>query len=166
MDETSAQTEHSRTTGSGLSELEKRVLNLIQWGFPLVSDPYAAVGERLGVRRERVHAAVQRLRDSGVIRRIGASFIPARLGYVSALVAARVDAPALPRAAARAAEFAEVTHNYERDDRFNLWFTIIAEGEQRMADIVAAVAAVPGVRQVELLPAVTTFKTRVDFKLT
>jgi len=151
------------TTDIALSGLERRLLQMIQADFPLDRDPYGQLAERLQTTPDATHAAVQRLRDTGVIRRIGASYVPARLGYVTSLVAAAVTAEHLEAVAARASGFTQVTHNYEREARFNLWFTVIASSRVRLRATVAAVAAAEGVRQIQVLPALRTFKLRVAF---
>lgn len=146
-----------------LSQLDCRVLHRIQQAFPLAEDPYGRLAAELRLARTTVHRAVCGLRTSGIIRRIGATFAPAALGYVSALVAVRVAPAALEAAAARAGAFPEVTHNYERDADLSLWFTAIARSPERLAEILAAVQAVPGVGEVHSLPALRTFKIRVHF---
>ena len=71
----------------------------------------------------------------------------------------------IEQAAAIAAAFPEVTHNYERDGIYNLWFTIIAETAARMQAIVQAVLDGDGVDAVHMLPALETFKINVRFNL-
>jgi DNA-binding Lrp family transcriptional regulator len=56
-----------------------------------------------------------------------------------------------------------VTHNYERDGLYNLWFTVIAANRGRLDGILADVRYGPGVEAVHELPALHTFKIRVDF---
>lgn len=147
-----------------LSSLEKAILELIQTSFPISADPYAEIGTAVGCTREEAHATVADLRRRGVIRRIGGSFAADKLGYLSTLVACRVDPEHLEAAAAVAGSFPEVTHNYERNANYNLWFTVIAENQARMDEILDAVRAVPGVQAVHSLPALRTFKIKVDFK--
>ncbi|MBE0477413.1 MAG: Lrp/AsnC family transcriptional regulator, partial [Coriobacteriia bacterium] len=62
---------HTRTT---LTDLERRVLDEIQTRFPIDPEPYAVLGERLGTNAEQVLESVARLREGGVVRRIGAIF--------------------------------------------------------------------------------------------
>ena len=147
-----------------LSTVEKAILELIQTGFPISADPYAEIGAAVGCTREEAHGMVVDLRHRGVIRRIGGSFAADKLGYISTLVASRVDPERLGAAAAVAGSFPEVTHNYERAANYNLWFTVIAEHQARMDEILDAVRAVPGVQAVHSLPALRTFKIKVDFK--
>ncbi|MHB0938204.1 MAG: siroheme decarboxylase subunit alpha [Armatimonadota bacterium] len=147
-----------------LSSIEKAILELIQTGFPISADPYAEIGDAVGCAREEAHATVVDLRRRGVIRRIGGSFAADKLGYISTLVASRVAPENLEAAAEVAGAFPEVTHNYERAAHYNLWFTVIAESQARMDEILDAVRRAPGVEAVHSLPALRTFKIKVDFK--
>ena len=149
---------------SMLSDLDKRILDRVQSQFPIADDPYGWLAKVCGVARSDAHAATMRLRRLGVIRRIGGSYVPARLGYVTSLVAADVDPARIEAAAARASRFPEVTHNYQRNTRLNLWFTVIAPVCGRVQDIASSVAQAEGVREIHALPALRTFKLRVNFE--
>ena len=146
-----------------LTPLEAALLQQIQTDFPISADPYAEIGAAAGCTREEAHAAVLGLRRRGIIRRIGGSFAAHKLGYVSTLVAARVEPEHLEEAAAVAGSFSEVTHNYERSASYNLWFTVIGETQERVDEILAAVRRSPGVCGVYSLPALRTFKIQVKF---
>lgn len=148
------------------SPLERRLLSRIQTGFPLVLDPYVALAAMVDAKADACHATVLALRDRGVIRRIGGSFDATRMGYASLLVAAQIAPAQLEPVAARVNEFCEVTHNYQRDDAFNLWFTIIAATPARTEDILTAIQTLPGVQAMHALPALRTFKIHVDFRFT
>ena len=151
------------TSGLNLSDGDKRILDRIQSDFPLVGGPYGLLAEQTGLSQEDAHGTVQGLRRSGVIRRIGASYVPARLGYVTSLVAAEVEPSRIEEAAAHASRYPAVTHNYQRDARINLWFTVIAPSPCHLQEVVASVADAVGVREIHALPALKTFKLRVDF---
>jgi len=146
-----------------LNEREQRVLNLIQQNFPLDSDPYQVLADALDDGADDVHAAVSALYARGIIRRIGAFFDAAKLGYASTLVAARVAEDALEHSAQLASSFPEVTHNYQRDGAYNLWFTIIAAQQQLIDEILNVVRACAGVLALAQLPARRIFKLRVNF---
>lgn len=146
-----------------LSPLERALLDRIQVDFPLEETPYESLGRSMSVSAQEVRDAIAHLRRTGVIRRIGGSFAPAALGYISTLVAAQVERDALESAAAAASAFPEVTHNYEREGPYNLWFTVVTPSEARLEKILGAVRACAGVRSAHSLPAVRTFKLRVDF---
>ena len=56
-----------------------------------------------------------------------------------------------------------VTHNYEREGDFNIWFTLIAPSRKRIARILSEISRKTGVKEILDLPALQTFKIAVDF---
>lgn len=146
------------------TDLEKAILHEIQTAFPISADPYGDLAGKVGSDGDTAHRTVQKLRSEGVIRRLGGIFDGKKLGYTGCLVAAQVDPAHIEEAAARAAAYPEVTHNYERDDAYNLWFTIVAGSDERLEQILEDVRACEGVKSVSALPATKTFKIKVDFR--
>lgn len=140
---------------------EARLLDLLQTDFPIVERPYAALGEKLGLSEAACFDKVKALAASGLIRRIGASFDSRRLGFVSTLVALAVSPERLDAVAAQVSALPNVTHNYSRDGRFNLWFTLIAHSREEIGAIVReqAKAATEAIE----LPAEKTYKLRATF---
>lgn len=149
-----------------LTELDKRVLSRIQAGFPIESRPYAALAAEFGVTEADVLASIRSMRAQRVIRRIGAIFDSARLGYRSTLCAIAVPSQRIEEVAAIVSAYPNVTHNYERQDRYNVWFTVIAPLQQRIDAILAEIAETTGIDDILDLPAIRLFKIRVDFDLT
>lgn len=143
---------------------DRRLLHLLQAEFPLEARPYAVLGARLGLSEEDVAGRVARLRESGVIRRLGANFDSRRLGCASTLAAASVPPDRLEMFVKAVNARPEVTHNYLRDHRFNVWFTIIAPDMEQVEAIVAAISRQTGI-EVRSLPATRLYKIRVDFSL-
>ena len=143
--------------------LEKQLLTRTQWHVPLSADPYGDLAGEIGCTPEEAYRGVLRLRRAGILRRVGGSFAASKLGYLSTLVAARVAPDRIEEAAARAGAFSEVTHSYERDHVFNLWFTVIAADRERLDHILDSVRQCDGVRTLRDLPAVRLFKIRVEF---
>ena len=76
---------------STLDELDRALLNALQWDFPVDPRPYATLGERLGTTEDDVCARVTRVKELGVLRQLSAIFDTRALGYGSSLVAAQVD---------------------------------------------------------------------------
>ncbi|QKF08029.1 radical SAM protein [Berryella wangjianweii] len=145
--------------------VRERVLDAVQTGFPVVEDPCGFLAETLGLSREGVVEALSELRQKGSIRRVGASFDSAKLGYVSALCALAVegDEAALQRAADIVSEYPQVTHNYGRTDRFNLWFTVIARSNDERQRVLDQIQQRTGAVALLNLPATRKFKIAVNF---
>ncbi|MES9883057.1 MAG: Lrp/AsnC family transcriptional regulator [Sedimenticola sp.] len=114
-----------------LNDLEKRLLNEYQKGLPLTPTPYADIATHLGTSEALVLQILSRLQEMGVISRIGPVFKPKRVG-VSTLVAMAVPEEQLELVAEQINNYAEVNHNYEREDRYNLWFVVTAGDKTRL----------------------------------
>ena len=72
-----------------MDAIDRKLLNLIQEDFPLAAAPFAEVAARLGIGEGEVLDRIGRLREEGIIRRIGAVFDLRKLGFVSTLCADR-----------------------------------------------------------------------------
>ena len=148
-----------------LDDLDRAILNEIQSHFPIESRPFAEVGERVGASEEEVLARVTAMADTGVIRRLGANFTSRKLGYTSTLCAARVPPESLDNFVAVVNRYPGVTHNYLRRHRYNVWFTLIAESEERLNQILEEISRASEVAEILSLPAQEVFKIKVDFPL-
>ena len=73
-----------------MDNIDKAILNRIQSDFPITSRPYLTVADELNLTEKEVLDRVSRLKEMGIIRRIGGNSVPNKLGYVSTLCAARV----------------------------------------------------------------------------
>jgi DNA-binding Lrp family transcriptional regulator len=148
-----------------LDDVDRAILNRIQSDFPVTPRPWRTVAEALGIPEAETIARVRRLKQAGVIRRIGGNFVPGELGYVSTLCAAQVPAERLPAFTAAVNRYPGVTHNYLRDHDVNVWFTFIAPS---MADIEAHLREIgreTGIQEILNLPATRVFKIRAQFDL-
>jgi len=158
-------TENRKPKTGNLDELDRAILNEIQSHFPIGSRPYAEVGGRVGASEEEVLARVMAMAEAGVIRRLGANFTSRKLGYTSTLCAARVTPESLDHFVAVVNRYPGVTHNYLRRHRYNVWFTLIAESEERLNQILEEITRASEVLEILSLPAQEVFKIKVDFPL-
>jgi DNA-binding Lrp family transcriptional regulator len=147
-----------------MDHTDKRILDLIQTGFPIAPRPYATIGEAVGLTEAETLARVRALRGKGIIRRIGANFQSARIGFSSTLCAASVPAERLEAFIAAVNAHPGVTHNYLRDHPLNVWFTMIGPSAQAIREALAEITAATGVSILNL-PADRLFKIRVDFAM-
>jgi DNA-binding Lrp family transcriptional regulator len=141
---------------------DRRILGLIQSGFPLEKRPYAEIGRLLGLGEEEALRRIRSLRQRRIIRRIGANFDSARLGWSSTLCAARVPEDLLEEFVAEVNSHPGVTHNYLRRHEYNVWFTVIAPSEEALAALPEKIAQRTGI-PVLSLPAARLYKIKVDF---
>lgn len=144
-------------------EIDRRILNRIQSDFPADPRPYLLLGSELGLTEEEMIRRVRRLKARGWIRRIGGNFVPDRLGYVSTLCAARVPANRLPAFIEAVNRHPGVTHNYLRENDWNVWFTFIAPTMADIEEKLERIRAETGVTEILNLPATRVFKIRAHF---
>ena len=148
-----------------MDDLDRKLLNRLQKGFPIVSEPYRKIGEELGLSEDEAFSRVKRLKEEGVIRRIGAVFQPHRLGFVSTLCAARVPAERLKDFVEAVNACEGVTHNYERNHPYNVWFTVIAPSREEIDRFLRELFEKTGISDILDLEAVKKFKIDATFEL-
>ena len=148
-----------------LDSVDKKLLNLLQWDFPLDVRPFHILAERVGVSEQNVITRIHKMKQSGIIRQISAIFDTRMLGYKSSLVAMQIDENAIDKVAMKISEHRGVSHNYKRDHQFNLWFTLAVPPNASLEDEVARLAKIDGVRKYRLLPTKKLFKIGVKLDM-
>lgn len=148
-----------------LTQFDKALLNIVQTGLPLSGRPFAELAEKLGSDEDTVIKRLAELKEAGVIRRLGAFFDAASLGYAGTLAALKASAEDLPLVAAKISAYKEITHNYQREGPYSLWFTVQAPDQESLDKVLQSIGAIPGVRELISLPAVKRFKINVEFSL-
>ena len=146
-----------------LDKADRLILNEIQRNFPVRHRPFLALARKLQVKEKELLQRVQRLKKVGIIRRTGASFSAGAVGFTSTLCAAKVPQGKIEKFVAVVNTYPGVTHNYEREGDFNLWFTLIAPSPKKINQILTEISARTGVKKILNLPALKTFKIAVDF---
>jgi DNA-binding Lrp family transcriptional regulator len=144
---------------------DRRILNVIQTAFPLDAEPYRRIAQQVGLTEDEAFDRIRKLREIGMIRRIGAVFDPKKLGFVSTLCAARAPEEKLRAFVAHVNSYPGVTHNYRRNHDYNVWFTFIAADEDELNRFLDDVREKTGVADLISLRAVRTFKINARFDL-
>ncbi|MFW5875289.1 MAG: hypothetical protein ACOCXM_01000 [Myxococcota bacterium] len=149
-----------------LSEDQRNTLaRAIQTGFPLERDPWAALERETGIDAEEVRSQLAHWHDQGLLREVSAVLEGSALGYDSALCAGEVPEPALERVAGILNEHPTITHNYRRNHRYNLWFTLAVPFEMGIEPTLKRLARATGVSGYHALRRTRTFKIGVNFDL-
>ncbi|MFO7839857.1 MAG: AsnC family transcriptional regulator [Desulfosalsimonadaceae bacterium] len=150
---------------TALDNTDKAIVNRIQSDFPISARPYAILAEELGLDEDELIDRVRRLKEIGIIRRIGGNFVPAKLGFVSTLCAGRVPEDKIDSFAAIVNQYRGVTHNYLRDNTYNVWFTMIAPSMEEIRQSLSEIASQSGVADLINMPATRVFKIKAQFHL-
>jgi DNA-binding Lrp family transcriptional regulator len=159
----------ARTHGAAipLSELDKRLLNVMQGDFPLAQKPYSHVAAKAGISEQDAIARIQELIDERIIRQVTPIFDTRALGYSSMLVAAKVDPDNPWRAANVINAHPGVSHNYLRNHEFNIWFTIATEPDSPLGleGTLKVLGREAGAESIRQLPTLRLFKIRMDLEM-
>ncbi|MGD9677373.1 MAG: AsnC family transcriptional regulator [Vulcanibacillus sp.] len=150
-----------------LEKIDQELLNILQREFPLVERPYLTIGNLLKISESEVINRIEKLKGT-VIRQISAIFDTKSLGYESSLVAANVNPNLIDKVASIINQHPGVTHNYQRNHEYNLWFTIAVPpdsllGLEKTVNILGKLA---GVNSVRLLPTLKVYKIGVQLDMT
>ncbi len=148
-----------------MDKLDREILGAMQDDFPIAQKPYDAIAARIGIETDQLWSRVEAMLQDGLIRRIGVSIDSRKIGYSSTLAAVRVGDEQVDAAAEVIGSWTEVTHSYQRDDEFNIWFTLIACDEQRIEYILEQVRSKLGLKNSDLLnvPVKRLFKLDARF---
>ena len=148
-----------------LSLFDKSLLNLLQTDIPVCSRPFAAMAQKLNTDEQTVINRLRELKSAGYLRRIGTFFDSSSLGYQGILVALSVEPDKMQQVAEAVNDYPGTTHNYEREGRFNLWFTLLTPNVNLEKKILSEVKALTGVKDMICLKSNKKYKVNVQFKL-
>lgn len=115
-----------------IDQRDRELLGALQGEIPLVSTPFAVMGQMLDMSEKEVIKRTERLKRDGIIKQIAAHFDTRALGYRSCLVAARVSPDRIDDCAGTVSAHPGVTQNYRRNHDLNLWFTIAVSPSSRL----------------------------------
>ena len=148
-----------------IDDIDRTILNRIQSDFPMTPRPFLAIAENLGFSEKDVIRRVARLKEKGIIRRIGGNFVPEKLGFVSTLCAAKVPEDKIESFAEAVNHYPGVTHNYQRDNEFNIWFTFIAPSMEAIEENLTDISMKTGIKEIINLPSTRVYKIKAHFTL-
>ncbi|GAA0594610.1 Lrp/AsnC family transcriptional regulator [Craurococcus roseus] len=128
-----------------MDELDRRIVNALQGGFPICERPFAAAAEGLGTDEATLIARLRAMREEGVLSRFGPLFKAEGLGGAVTLAAMAVPEERFEGVAALVNAHPEVAHNYARDHQWlNMWFVLATEDEARVGATIRAIEAETG----------------------
>jgi DNA-binding Lrp family transcriptional regulator len=146
--------------------LDRSLLQLLQDDFPLVPDPWENLGKELGISGSEVLERVRYLRSSGILKGICPILESRKAGIgASTLIALKIPPEKISRMAVVINEFSQVSHNYQRDNIYNLWFTVGAADREELESVLRTIRARCGLNDTDMieLPAKRRFKIDVRF---
>lgn len=139
-----------------MTELEQRLVMELGDNFPIVSRPFAVIGERLGMSEEEVIARVKEFIDRGIIRRLSVALRQQNVGFTAnAMIVWKVPPERLDEVGNILASFPEVTHCYERETApgwpYNLYTMIHRPHREECLAIAARLSEAVGITEYQML---------------
>ena len=148
-----------------MDAIDRKILNIIQSDFPIEKKPYEVIGQNVGISEKETIDRIKKLKENGIIRRIGGNINPYSLGFVSTLCAAKVPEDKKKVFIEAVNSYKGVTHNYERENDYNIWFTFIASTREEIENSLDSISLKTGVKEILNLPAEKLFKISAKFSV-
>ena len=118
-----------------MDAVDRAIILATQEGLPLVSQPYHAVADRVGITPEEVMERMKAMLENGVIRRIGAVPNHYALGYkANGMTVWDVDDARVDELGERVGQLDSVSHCYQRPRHMPDWpynFFAMVHGHDR-----------------------------------
>ena len=104
------------------NDFDMALISFLQAGIPIEADPYREISEKLGLSRQEIISRIKKLHEDRIIRRVGASIVPSKLGYeANGMVVCEVSSDKISQIGEYVASLKEITHCYERKTIPNIW---------------------------------------------
>lgn len=147
-----------------LDPIDRQILMILQRGIAIESRPYQAMADEIGgISEEDVIRRIARMKEEHIIRRMSGFFDSRRLGYQSVLVAVQPEPGRFDDAVRAINRYPGVTHNYERDHAYSIWFTLIAINQPTLEHILDEIEAEPSVAAMMRFAMSQRYKIDVTF---
>jgi len=127
-----------------MDDIDRRIINALQGGFPICPAPYAAAARTIGIEQDDLLQRLQRLRTDGLLSRFGPMYHAEKLGGALTLAAMAVPEGRFDAVAEQVNAHGEVAHNYAREHHLNMWFVLATEQAERIGEVIAEIEAETG----------------------
>jgi len=145
------------------SPQEKKLFKLVQNNFPLVKKPFDELGKKTGLSENEVISILTSWKEKGILRQISAIFEPSFFGHKSALFAFKVPNSYLKIAKEVINNHPGVSHNYLRNNEYQLWFVLVVPPGKDLLEEAKFLAKRSKVSDMLYLPIIKTYKISTTF---
>jgi DNA-binding Lrp family transcriptional regulator len=148
--------------------MTQEVLLRIQKNFPLVAKPFESIAKELNTTEDKIIEILKEQKEQKIIRQISAIFDTKSLGYKSSLVAFEIDEDKIDEAVKIINSHPGVSHNYERNHKFNIWFTMAVSPDSILGleKTIKILADLTKANDYIMLPTLKLFKISVKLDTT
>ena len=114
-----------------MDEIDKKIINHLQNGFPVCESPYQSISEELGLTETVLIERLKLLLETGVLSRFGPLYHAEKMGGELTLAAVKVPQDRFEQVADTINALPEVAHNYARNHELNMWFVIATDQSEK-----------------------------------
>ena len=118
-----------------MDALDRKIINLLQTGFPLTEEPYLEVAKELGIEEQELLKRLSTLLEDKTLSRFGPMYDAQKLGGAFSLVAVRVPEDDFDKVTEIVNSYPEVAHNYKRDHDYNMWYVLATDSPEKIAEV-------------------------------
>ncbi len=122
-----------------MDDLDRKLINTLQSGFPVCDAPYQQVAAELGLTETEVFNRLQALLDNGTLTRFGPLYHAEQMGGALTLAAIKVPQERFDQVTELVNAFPEVAHNYARSHELNMWFVLATETPAQIDQVISAI---------------------------
>jgi len=139
-----------------LTDLEKKIIAVIQGDLPVTKRPYLEIADKLGIEEQTVLLVLKDLCERGIIRRFGATLRHQKSGFnANAMIAWQVEENRIDAVGKQVSKFAQVSHCYRRnpskDWPYNLYTMVHAADETSCRNIAKMISEQTGILEYSIL---------------
>jgi len=118
-----------------MDNVDRKIINVLQTGFPLSEEPYADVADELGIKEQELLTRLSNLLEDKTLTRFGPMYDAQKLGGAFSLVAIQVPDDDFEKVCEVVNSYSEVAHNYHRDHEFNMWYVLATETPEQIDEV-------------------------------
>lgn len=122
-----------------MDEIDRRIINTLQTGFPLCESPYREAAAELGLSEQALIDRLSILLQEGILSRFGPLYHAELMGGALTLAAIKAPDDRFDEVADIVNGFPEVAHNYARNHELNMWFVIATETPEQIQRTISAI---------------------------
>lgn len=148
--------------------MKDEILLRIQKNFPMEKNPFEVIAKELNTSEDEVLKILNEQKDQNIIRQTSAIFDTKKLGYKSSLVAFEIEEDKIDEAVKILNSHPGISHNYERNHSFNIWFTlaIAPNSISSLEETIEILAKLCFANNYIILPTLKLFKISVKLDTT
>ncbi|WP_072679962.1 Lrp/AsnC family transcriptional regulator [Arcobacter sp. LA11] len=148
--------------------MKDEILYRVQKNFPLTKKPFEQIAKELNTTEENVLNILKEEKKNNIIRQTSAIFDTKKLGYKSSLVAFEIEEKDIDAAVAILNSHPGISHNYERNHSYNIWFTlaIAPNSKSNLEETVEILSKLTNAKDYIILPTLKLFKISVKLDTT